>query len=635
MPEDTPEFSTVPLEEATPKKTTRKKAVRKTTRPKVDAKSVDRINSNLEAIYRDNKGELPNMKQIKIKNRHPFLRALLFVATIGVFAAMAAWVGFFLLPAGSGFAENKVELSIEGPDSVMAGATTTYTIRYANRQTTPLETAGLTIQYPVGFAFVTSSLPLQNNSHNELRLDTLGPEAEGTLTITGQLYGNQNEPQSWRALLNYQPKALSSRFQKNAALTVTTVGSPISLAITAPAQVVADTDTPLIFSVVIKSPLNNTPPGARLRLTPVLPPNFSLSSSTPNWGKNNYWDIAIPTSTTDKKPQTFKLSGKFSDTTDPVAIKGTVSLVLGENQPAFTIAEQTIPTLVSKNGFLITLAANGKLDTLSTQPGDTLNFTLNLKNTSAAPVTDAVVSLALDTPSTDQKQSLLKWSDITDKADGDIRGEQVSPTIRHGQITWNKKKIPALALLKPGSEVAIEVALPLKNQNDLDLTQFSTYLIKALSSLDITDSSGAQKHLTSQALNITVNSDTSLKVAETATVNPDATELHDITWTLTNNFHALKNIVLTATIFGDVAVLNTTSTPAGTSVYEPQTQKITWTIPTMPSSVDVLSWPFTVQLNKKRPAQNTLVSKVTLTAEDTVTGQTITLSGDEIPLKAE
>ncbi len=55
----------------------------------------------------------------------------------------------------------------------------------------------------------------------------------------------------------------------------------------------------------------------------------------------------------------------------------------------------------------------------------------------------------------------------------------------------------------------------------------------------------------------------------------------------------------------------------------------------MPETLDVLALPLNITLNKKDPTQNTLMSKVKITAEDTITGETITLTGDEISLNTK
>jgi hypothetical protein len=52
----------------------------------------------------------------------------------------------------------------------------------------------------------------------------------------------------------------------------------------------------------------------------------------------------------------------------------------------------------------------------------------------------------------------------------------------------------------------------------------------------------------------------------------------------------------------------------------------------MPDGTDVLNRSFSITLNKHNPTQTLLLSKVHLTAEDSVTGKTIDLAGEEISL---
>jgi len=75
-----------------------------------------------------------------------------------------------------------------------------------------------------------------------------------------------------------------------------------------------------------------------------------------------------------------------------------------------------------------------------------------------------------------------------------------------------------------------------------------------------------------------------------------------------------------------------TGNAARNSVTGNAAQKIVWKIAEMPESVDVLNNGFTLTLNKKDPTQSLLLSKVHLTAEDTVTGKILDLAADEIGL---
>jgi hypothetical protein len=52
----------------------------------------------------------------------------------------------------------------------------------------------------------------------------------------------------------------------------------------------------------------------------------------------------------------------------------------------------------------------------------------------------------------------------------------------------------------------------------------------------------------------------------------------------------------------------------------------------MTDNTDVLVFPFSVTINKNNPTQDTLVSKVHVTADDTVSGKKLELLGNEISL---
>ena len=128
-----------------------------------------------------------------------------------------------------------------------------------------------------------------------------------------------------------------------------------------------------------------------------------------------------------------------------------------------------------------------------------------------------------------------------------------------------------------------------------------------------------------------VNSDLKFEARDTVSGSGNG-EKHQINWVLTNNFHPLKNITLLADVYGDVSVELPTTAPAGEINFNAASKKITWNIPSMPESVDVLALPFTITLNKTNPTQELLVSKVHIQAEDTITGEKLDFMGEEIGL---
>ena len=145
------------------------------------------------------------------------------------------------------------------------------------------------------------------------------------------------------------------------------------------------------------------------------------------------------------------------------------------------------------------------------------------------------------------------------------------------------------------------------------------------------DFNGKTQTIMSNPITITLNSDFAFDSSHSITTANNQ-DTYEITWKLTNNFHPLKNITATADIYGDVSWQEPENIPAGEIKYDPLTKKITWTVAQMPENLDVLALPLKITLNKKDPTQNTLMSKVKIQAEDTVTGEIIELVGEEISL---
>ncbi len=619
-----------PNQEVTPRKKPQLRTKKLTARKKsLPTEAEQRIDSGLASIYQNESGRMPDMKKIDIKKRHPVLGFIMMVLIIGSLMAFAAWIGFFVLPSNRAAADNQISLSVEGPDSVTLGATTTYKITYHNNQTTDITNAKLDIWYPAGFIYTTSSISLGNATHNEADIGTIPANSDGTITITGVTYGAINQAGSLRLSLKYQPKNINSTLQKTADMVTTVTNSPFSVAIAASDKISPGTPTEFTFTVKNAGTANFS----ELRLTPVLPPNFTIASTTPALSDGKQWILKNTASSTltSASPRTFIVRGTLNDEEGgSFPVRASLFIVTPGTGELYKIVDSGVESSIVKTGTLVSVAINGKLDAQSAAPGNTLNFTVNIKNTSTSDIKDISALLAIDGPSY-KNQSILKWSAITDKYDGDIKGEQISETLRHGQISWTKKKIPALATLSAGQELNIDIQLPIKTNDDIDLKNFVESKITSLATVIYTDGSGAQKTASGSPIVVAIHSDLSFEARDTVTTE-GAQEQHAITWVLNNTLHPLKNINLSATVFGDVGAIATSTVPAGTATFNTATKKLTWTIGEMPDSVDVLAWPFTILLKSKNPTQNTLVSKVTITAEDAVTGETITLTGNEISL---
>lgn len=623
MPENAP--METPKETDKPKK---KRALRhrtfvkKTEAGPVGAISAEELNTSLSAIYRDDSGAVPNMKKMNIKKPSPFITAASWLLGVVLAGAALAWAGFLWLAPGELGNNEPVKLSLTGPTELTLGATTTYTIAYQNSGAVPLKDVTLSLYYPKGFIFATSSPALKNALHNEYARAAVAPGESGTIVITGTNYGAPNEQKSWRVFMNYTPVNFLSELQKAATLTTTLASSGVALSISGPDKAVVGTEVAYSYSVSYDGGF-----ALPLELSPVVPRNFIITSSTPALAKNNVWNIPPDKAAGDTLH--FIMRGKFTERSDaPAPLKGVLTLSIANDR--LEIAGAELAPEIVKNDLDFNLAINGSLTDFASTLGDLLTISLRLKNTSADTIKNAVVKLTIDGPSA-KRQSIMKWPEIADQADGEIQGQQLDDATRRGTITWNSRKIPALALVKPNDEITIDLRLPIKDAKTFDPAAIKTPAITVSGNLAFVSPAGATETVSSKPIVITLNSDLKFESRDAIEKNAEGQDVHNITWVLTNSVHPLKNISLTATAYGDVAVAISTPS-AGALSYDPMTKQLVWTIAEMPESIDVLNSNFAITLLKNNPTQNTLLSKVHLLADDEITKQKINLAGDEIAI---
>jgi len=612
------------LEDITPKKPRRR--IAKIQPQKENSYNEQKIERQLNNIYKDDNGRMPDMRKIKKTQTGSFIGGLFkFLFSIAVLAALA-WAGFFFLPMANKFSDTQLDLKIIGSENFTIGATTTYQIVFKNKQNITLNRVSLTANYPAGFIYSQSSLTPNNAGKNEWTIGNLKPNEEKTLQITGNSFGSLGTSQSWRVLLNYTPENFKSEMQKVATLNVQPTQSPIKISLTGIDKIAIDTPTNYTITVESKDNLM----GRNLEIIPIFPTSFSISSSSIPFEKN-IWKLQSSTSTTDTSKYIINFTGKFSLTDEDTApLKVQVKLA-GSNQDNYLLSESTLNTEIIKNSVTINTAINGSLTDMESKPGDILNFTVLVKNAGKETIDKAQIKLVIDSPSY-KKQSVLSWSDIADKNDGDISGSQISDQIRRAGLTWNNKKISDLNKIKAGQEVSLDFQLPIKNSDKAPWSSIENNQIKITTELTFNDSTKTTQTISGNPIEIILNSDLSIQIKNETSSNSEEKELHNITWILNNTYHPLKNVILSADIYGEIDWQGPSSTSAGTVQFDPKTKHLIWTIPEITENTDVLDFPFIVIINKKNPTQNTLVSKVHIVAEDTVSGKKLELLGEEIPL---
>ncbi len=583
-----------------------------------------RIGEYLTNIYRDTNGNLPDMRRIAVKKNGSFLRSLTsLIVTLAVLVGLG-WFGYFWWSGLNKNTNPVATVSITGPEHVTLGTTSTYVIVAQNTSDTAITKATLQVFYPAGFVYQTSDPAATNVGHNEWDIGALAAHTKKSITVSGQNYGTVDSDGSWRAFLTYQPVNFNSTLQQSASLSTTIDTSPFELSVSGPGQVTPGADA--VFTFTLKNTGQWQP--ASLYLTPALPANFVVTTSSPALDSHTRWVVTPSTSSSTVLISTYTVRGSLTKSVDDTMPFGAaLTIPLGANNQLYELAHASISPTVIKNGLALNVAVNGNMSDGYTHPGDTLNVTILAKNTGSSDIKNATVKINFDAPSV-KNQSMLAWNNLVDKNDGDVKGQQISPTLRRGTITWTAKQVASLAKLKPNDEVQIDMQLPIKTVKDFDisnLTASSSVVLAA--SVSYTDASSTARTIAAAPLTLIFNSDTAIEAHDAVSGNA-----HTITWVLNNTLHTLKNIQVSATAYGDIAFA-ADKPDGGTLVYDASGKTITWKIDALPDSVDVLTAPFTLTLNKVDPSQNILVGKIHLTATDSVTNQPIDLTADDISLK--
>lgn len=621
MPDITAESQTKPLAASSPKKPSarrRKKIPKKLVAADFNIPAetnAANLTRDLTAIYQEPDGTLPNMQTINVRPARRLASFLIGLLALGVVGAGVIWLKFFW---GDGRAPSpdSATLTIAGPANVILGATNTYTISYVNTTDQPLASATLNVYAPAGFILLDSSIKASNAGGNEWSLGTIAPHGRGALAITGLPFGDVGSSSSWRVFLRYRPEKFNSTLEQVATLATRLEPGAALVSATGPAETTVGAAANFIFAVKNIAAL----PAGRLELAPSWPETFVVGSTSPSL-QNNRWVIARSATTTAATPatSTFRVTGKFtaaSATATPIA--ATLLFTPAGAAAGYRIAVSSLPVSVIANDLNINLAINGATSDFDARPGDLLTITVRVKNNSTNDIKNATLKLLLDAPAV-KKQTLLNWSDIADPLDGTIIGEQLSDQIRRGTITWDAKKLPALGSLKTNAETSVDLRLPLRSGEHFDLTAFPSSTIAATALLRYTDKTGAVQTVASVPINITVNSDLVFENRVAPAVEADGKKQFAVTWVLSNSFHVLKNITISATLYGDVSWEQTASATAGAVVFNPQEKTVVWNIAELPTSVDIATLPFSVTLNKDNPSQTTLISKVHIQADDAAT----------------
>ncbi|HBK34322.1 TPA: hypothetical protein DEP34_04645 [Candidatus Uhrbacteria bacterium] len=547
-------------------------------------RSSKEIRDELKKIYVEKDGRMPNLSHMQKQSSSRSTRFLLKLVLALLVISAVAWGGFLLWTQTLFENTDELHVTFEGPDTVKAGETVYYTIAYENIAGTSLEDLTLTLHLPDTFTITqTSPEPTEGERWN---LADMTPQSDGKIMIGGMFRSDVKSAQTLQALITYRPSNTHANFQTLENKKVTVDSSVLEIAIEGPQKSL--TGDEVTYTLTFQNTGDNTMENAAATI--LIPEGFEITSAEPAQEASLKGDPLSPplwkfSTLLSEESQTITLKGQFVSTSEGTQTLTAQALFVNEND-AVTIQEsQDITTEVMNGALTFHLILNGTTESQTTVLGKNLRGSIDFENTGSETLEGLSFTLTFDVPN---GTTPIVW-DEADLGGGEKKG---------AIITWSEETLEELGELSGGEEGVIDFTLPLSDTMDLEIqSDVFTMTLAALvkKSGDLMEDRAIQ----APPITITLLSDTLLDAQTryylddetpigTGSIPPKVGQVssYGIVWILTNSLHPLESVVISTTLPSHVNWTDQASAEVGTLSYDPVTRVMTWSISSLPTSIN-------------------------------------------------
>ncbi len=384
----------------------------KTQKKDLDAAQVaPRRKSSYQApeISARRKKEVPNEYRSfkKAPKTHGFLIFFLFL----LFAS--ALGGFFYW--NSRFSQTETEsltLQVSASDKIVSGDEVTYKLEYKNSDKVALTQMKLSVYWPAGFYFDSSSVPPTNENAKEWLLSDIGAGQTGTLEIKGQLVGNKDENLEAIFTLDYQPANFSSDFSVTTKANTLITENKLEINIETIDKTLINTEQEIkvIYKNLSQEKLED------LFLDILFPDDWDSAKIEPTWEAE-----LLATSLEPAEEKTITITGNFGADSKPEQML-VVEIGKKQDDKLRRLARAEKKIAVVSPQFETSLKINGNSGDAQANWGEELKYQLEIKNTSPSEINDAQVMMNLS-------GVVLDWDSM-----------ETSAKVDEQTLTWNKEQ---------------------------------------------------------------------------------------------------------------------------------------------------------------------------------------------------
>ena len=611
-----------------------------------EAKEED-IEKSLSEIYKDDDGDMVNVKKLEIKKKHGFL--FWFFNIVFILACFAgAGYGIYYFYTQSGSDSRNVELSIEGKSRIMAGEEFFWTVNFKNLDKVDITNIEIRLNFPENFIFIDSQ-PSADIRDDTWHFDLLGSNKSAFIKVKGKFIGNADKIGIILADMTYTPANFSSEFKKSDSFESIIKGAGIELLFVHANSVMVGEEESIIikYKALPENYLNN------FRLTVesfseenqeeyadniefIKPDKDELKQVNQEYLDTGVWQINEINEDEQEIEIKFKFKDKIVDSQNLIfKFENSVNI---DGAQYYLFAEEIINLEIIKSDLNLGLIINGSQIDQGVDFGQILNYSIVYANKGEAQMKDIVIMAVMES-------EFLNWKELNEKNNGKIQGDTIS---------WSKEEIPSLAELEKNEEGVIDFSIKIADLSEIDFSK--DYQVKSYSQYvigDLTEEDEVNKNEDKQS-NVIINKiNSDLRLSEQVRYfnddniavgfGPQPPKVGEITsykvyWTVENNLHELNNLEVQVSLPYYVSWGDKKQSTAGDIQYDSETHKIIWKIGRMPAAIYRIDAEFDINISPTENDKNkimVLLPGTIVQAIDSETHASISRSGKVKTTKLE
>jgi len=580
------------------------------------------VEEGLTAIFKDDAGEMPDLKTFEPRRSRWWLYACL-AACAFLFALLAAaWAGFSVFKPFRGFSGQGLAIVIEGPERVALGEETTYFINYQNRTSEPISAASLKISFPSDFV-LASVEPASAGDGRAWTIDGIPVDGRGTMKIRGTFTGALGTQTAIQVVGTYKPVSSQAGLDALATKVLSYTESVLSGTVEIPEKVLPGDHVVLTYHI------ENTgqDPFEALVAHVTTPEGFQLDATSTYRASGRMIEIPVGTLSPGAS-STLRVPGSFasgaSGEARVIAETGRVS-----PEGVFLSSQRIEATCTVLAGDLsLKLVVNGLDHDAPIAYGIPLRIGIGYENTASEDVEDIRIRWRVEqeSPTGTTQVPLLDWTTLA---------ETSSATRQGASLEWDAKSIPTLERLSPREEGSIGFTV-----NGVSSASGTAGLaFRLIAEADMRKVGSTVVHRVVRAAPIVLRYSSDVKLSAEARYFSEEgaplgsgplpplvgqTTTYRVEWRAQKRFHELANLKIRATLPSGVAWTGTTIDDAGSLVYDEATRSVTWTLNRMPADVNEQTIRFDLAVTPSEADAGRfakLVGETRFEATDSVTGE--------------